>query len=69
MLEDYLEVFIMALGKTTKNKSIGFIRKGANFIQTNHNIIQLRGYHRNIFVLDQGYIVLLKIFRKILGHW
>ncbi len=52
MLEDWFEVCITELGKTTENVAIGIIRQGANFIQTNHSSVQLLGNHRYIFALD-----------------
>ncbi len=54
MLEDCLEVFIIALGKALKNISIGFIRLGANFIKTDHCGMQLLGDYRNILTLNLG---------------
>ena len=54
MLEDCLEVFIAALGKASKNISIGFIRQGANFIKTDHCGMQLLGDDRYILALDTG---------------
>ncbi len=64
MLKDCLKVLSTALGETL-NFSIGFIRKGANFIQTNHRGIQLLGDYRDILVLDFGQNFALKSLEKI----
>ncbi len=66
MVKDCLEVVITALGKTTKNISIGFIRQGANFIQINHNGMQLLWDYRDIISLETSQTFALKNLEKIL---
>ncbi len=65
MLKDCLEVFITALGKTIKNISIGFIRQGAYFIQTNHSVMQLLCDYGDVLALDMGQAFDLKNIKDI----
>ncbi len=53
VLEDCLKVALTALGKSTKNISIHFIRQGAKFIQ-NHSGMQLLGDDRDVLCLNLG---------------
>ncbi len=66
MLDDWCEVFITALDKTTKSNSIGFIRQGANFIQNNHSSMQLLGDYGNVISLDWSQTFALKNFEELL---
>ncbi len=54
MLEDFLEVFITALGEAAKNTFIGLAGNGANFIQTDHSRMQLLGNDGDVLALNLG---------------
>ncbi len=65
VLEDFLDVCTSALGTTT-NISTSFIKKVANFIQTDYGSMQLCVDHRNVHTLNLGLTNALKNVEEIL---